>query len=386
MNSKKYNYLEKTENALKSSDAEHVYIHVPFCIKKCNYCSFVSFTNIAEYEDIYTDALCSEISQSGSHNLIRTVYIGGGTPNILKISSLEKIVSALKKSFKISEDAEFTMEFNPKLSDINYIKEAKNIGINRVSLGAQSFNDDILKILGRLHNSRDTINAYEDVRKADIHNVSMDLMYGIFGQTFNMLENDTEFLSKLEPEHISTYGLKIEKNTPFEKFDKSNLPDEDLCADMYMKISEILSNAGYVHYEISNFAKPDRYSRHNTAYWKAKEYFGFGVSAHGYLNKIRYQNSFNINEYIKNPLQKEILEINDKNALKEEYIMLGLRLKEGINLNKLKTDFDYDLYNKKRDFINSITMTGHAVLDNELLFLTEKGFLISNYIIAELLA
>ena len=368
-----------------NNNSRSVYIHVPFCVKKCNYCNFISFTSVSAYEDIYVDALCREIAAFKNDNFIETVYLGGGTPNILKINSLEKIISALKNSFVLSDNAEFSMEFNPKLSDRAYIKSVEELGINRISLGAQSFNDDILKTLGRIHNVKDTLDMVDILNSLDISNYSLDLIYGVFGQSMELLKSDLLMIKQIYPKHVSTYGLKIEKGTPFYSYSKANLPDEDLCADMYLMISDELRQANYEHYEISNFAREGTISKHNMTYWKNNEYYGFGTSAHGYLNKIRYKNADNIAEYIENPLRKIIISENERTDVLEEKIMLGLRTSAGINLEDIKKDFGFDLASQKSDFLKQIISSEHAVLAKNKLSLTEKGFLISNYIIAELM-
>ena len=373
------------QNFLNNS-AKSIYIHIPFCIKKCNYCSFISYTNINNYEDDYTKALCKEIEAFKDDKVINTAYIGGGTPNLLKTSNLEKIISGLNKSFNFSSDVEFTMEFNPKISELGYIKHAKELGINRISIGAQSFNDKILKTLGRIHSAQDTLNLIKNIHNANILNYSLDLIYGIFGQNLTDLKSDLEIIKELRPKHISTYGLKIEKNTPFYNFPQNNLPDEDMCADMYLLISDTLRHAGYIHYEISNFAISGCHSKHNMTYWKGEEYYGFGIAAHGYLNSTRYKNTDNLNEYINNPLKKQVLSINTPKDFLEEKIFLGLRTCDGILLSEIKDIFGVDLLSQKRNFINQIIENKHAILDNERLYLTEKGFLISDYIISELIS
>lgn len=370
---------------LLNNNAKNIYIHIPFCLKKCNYCNFVSCTNIKEYEDLYVEKLCMEIKKFSSQNPIETVYFGGGTPNLLSCSNVEKIISVLSKSFSFSKDLEFTMEFNPKLSSRAYLKDVFSLGVNRISLGAQSFNDDILKVLGRIHNVASVYSMVEDLESVGFDNYSLDLIYGVFGQNMQILKNDLMQIKKISPKHVSTYGLKIEKGTPFDNFDKSNLPDEDLCAEMYLFISEELNQAGYLHYEISNFAKRGFVAKHNLTYWKNNEFYGFGAAAHGFLNACRYKNSDNIASYILNPFEKEILSDNEIADTLEETIFLGLRTMYGIDLMHLKEKFEYDLFVIKKDFIQELLANNYAKFDNNKLSLTENGFLISNDIIAKLL-
>ena len=368
-----------------NNDAQSIYMHIPFCKRKCNYCAFVSFTNIETFEEQYVDALCEEINSFKEQKTIKTIYFGGGTPNLLSIKSVEKIFSTISESFAIEQDAEITMEFNPKLSDINYFKEIKNIGINRISLGVQSFQEDILKTLNRIHTKQEALLTIDNIQKAGFTNFSIDLMYGIFGQNIRMLKNDLEIIKTLSIPHISTYGLKIEKNTPFAKFNKTTLPDEDACADMYLLIADELEKQGFIHYEISNFAKPNFQSRHNSTYWKNEEYYGFGVGAHGYLNKIRYEKPIIIQDYLQNPMSFKVTSSNSFKDILEEKIFLGLRLKEGINLDELKNEFSFDLLKERKCEIKKFIDNGYVNLNENRLSLTTKGFLISNYIIGELL-
>jgi len=370
---------------LRNSKANSIYIHIPFCKQKCNYCAFISFTNIKEFENLYINSLINEIKEFKTENEIKTIYLGGGTPNLLSLKSIEEIFDTISNNFKITSNAEITMEFNPKISDLQYFKDIKSTGINRISLGAQSFNNKILQTLNRIHSKEDTLNTIKNIELAGFSNYSLDLIYGIFNQTLEDVKNDLDIIKKISPPHISTYGLKIEQGTPFEKYDLKNLPDEDLNADMYTLISDVLTQSGYNHYEISNFSKENYQSQHNLTYWHANEYFGFGVAAHGYINNIRYKNSDSLEEYINNPLKKCIITKNTTQDFFEEYVMLGLRLKEGINFNYIKEKFDIDLIKNKNEQFENFVSEGYGKFANDRFYLTTKGFLISNYIINELL-
>ena len=347
---------------LLNSTSQSIYIHIPFCKRKCNYCSFISFTKIENYEEKYINALCKELKFFKTSNEIKTIYLGGGTPNILSIKSLEQIFTSLQQNYKIVPETEITMEINPALSNLQYFKELKNLGVNRLSIGAQSFDDKILKILNRIHTSKEIFETMDLVQKAGFTNYSIDLIYGIFTQKITDIEKELEIIKSLNLKHVSTYGLKIEENTPFAKFDKKNLPTEEECADMYTLISEKLSKQGFVHYEISNYAKPNFESKHNLAYWQNKEYYGFGTAAHGFLNKIRYKNTSNLKKYIKNPIEKEIICTNTAQDIYEENIFLGLRLKNGINLDEIKKRFGIDLLSKKEQKIKDLITNGYAKL------------------------
>ncbi len=371
---------------LLNSKAKSIYIHIPFCKRKCNYCSFTSFTNLSQYENSYVVALCKEIENFNSKGTIETIYLGGGTPNLLSLENIEKILTKIEENFHIAHMPEITIEINPAISNGRYFKELKKLGINRLSLGVQSFNEKILKILNRLHTTKEVFETIKKIENAEIKNYSIDLIYGIFYQTLEDIENDLKIIKRINPKHISTYGLKIEKNTPFEKYDQSKLPSEDLCYEMYMKISNELEKEGFVHYEISNFAKPEFEAKHNLTYWQNEEYIGLGVAAHGYLNNIRYKNLSNLEKYIENPLNKEIININTLSDTMEEEIFLGLRLRKGINLKIIKEKYGRDLLKSKGESINKFVENNYARLENETFHLTTKGFVISNYIISEILA
>ncbi len=368
---------------MKREPAKSIYIHIPFCKSKCYYCAFISFCDKFDKEDNYINTLTREIANS-EKSTIDTIYFGGGTPNSLKIQSVEKIFDAVNKNFKINPNAEITIESNPKLSSKSYFKELKNFGVNRISLGIQSFNDKILKSLNRIHTKQDALDTITLLKDIGFKNISIDLIYGM--QRMSDLEKDLRLVKTLDLQHISTYGLKIEKGTFFEKHPPALLANEDLNADMYLKISEELEKQGFIHYEISNFAKEGYYSRHNNTYWKAKEYYGFGLAAHGYLNGIRYENKTDFDDYLKNPLEKKSEIQNTRDDLYEEYIMLGLRLKEGIDLKVLEKEFAMDFLKEKNDLIKKFMANGFLEKNKNRVNLTIKGFLISNYIICELLA
>ncbi len=367
---------------MKKEKAKSIYIHIPFCKSKCYYCAFISFCDKFDREEEYIKALLKEI-KSGEAGDVDTIYFGGGTPNSLKLQSIEKIFTALNKIFKVNDNAEITFEANPKLSDKKYFEELKNFGVNRISLGVQSFNDEILKSLNRIHTKQAALDTINLLKNIGFKNISIDLIYGM--QRMSDLEEDLKIVKTLDLQHISTYGLKIEKGTFFEKHPPKLLADEDLNADMYLKISEELEKQGFIHYEISNFAQEGFYSRHNNTYWKSKEYYGFGLAAHGYLNGIRYENQTDFDKYLKDPLQKKSQVENNEKDFYEEYIMLGLRLKEGIDLQFIKNKFNVDFWLEKNDLLKKFIESGFMEKNESQINLTVKGFLISNYIIGELL-
>lgn len=373
-------------NELVNTNCKSIYIHIPFCKRKCNYCAFVSFTNIDEFEEKYTNALIKELNSYTISANIKTIYLGGGTPNLLSINNWEKIFDCINKKFSFVNNPEITMEFNPALSNKNYLTQIKSFGVNRISIGVQSFQENILKTLNRLHTKQEALQMINWAQTIGFKSHSIDLIYGIFGQTEQALKQDLKILKSLNIPHISTYGLKIEEGTPFEKFDKSNLPTEEACEKMYLLISNYLEEIDYTHYEISNFSKENHQSQHNLTYWHNEEYLGIGTGAHGYINGIRYQKPNTIKEYIKNPLFCAILNKNTTEDFFEETIFLGLRLKEGIDLTQIKDKFHIDLYKNKKTVIDKFINNNLAKLENNKLSLTTKGFLLSNYIIGEILS
>ena len=355
---------------------ESVYIHIPFCKSKCKYCSFVSF-NKPELIVGYIYSLLKEINDNYNGESLKTLYFGGGTPSLIPVNLLEKVV----KKFNFSNSCEITTELNPDDISEEYLEGLKRIGINRISIGSQSFDDKILELIGRRHNSEQIINSVEIAKKAGFDNVSLDLIYGLPNQTTESLKYDLETIINLDIQHVSTYGLKIEENSYFGSHVPDNLPDDDMQADMYEQINEFLEKNGYLRYEVSNFAKIGYESRHNLNYWNNGEYYGFGVSAHGYVDGIRYSNHVTIEKYMENPnLHKYGKFLTEKEKLEEE-IFLGFRKTEGININiineRYKIDFEkkYEkILEKYSDYIEK-TDIGYR--------LNLQGVLLSNIILAD---
>lgn len=354
-----------------------VYIHIPFCKSKCKYCSFVSFVE-NDCINSYIKALFDEIKYRYNNELIRTLYFGGGTPSVLQIEYIEKIFSC----FKYSNTAEITLEINPDDSDLNYLKNLKSLGINRLSFGVQSFNEQILQEIGRRHASKDVFKAIENSRDAGFENISIDLIYGLPEQTLGILKNDIENAIDLEIEHISTYGLKIEEPSFYYFHTPKNIPDDDLQTDMYIMINENLKSAGFNRYEISNFTKSGHESRHNMNYWNNAEYYGFGVSAHGYEKGIRYSNFSDIKKYISNPLVHENEHIVSKQEQLEEEIFLGMRREIGINTKEINQKFNIDFNTKYSEILKKYIPQYIIPTTNGYKF-TLDGVLLSNNILAE---
>lgn len=359
---------------------EHAYIHIPFCIRKCNYCSFISGFNI-ELKDSYLSALKQEIEENYKGERLKTIYIGGGTPSLLESEDIKEILS----HFKYNADSEITLEANPETVTQEKFSGYKKIGINRISLGVQTFDNNLLKLIGRKHSEKDILNAVSIIKNAGVSNISIDLIYGLPSQTIEGFTKDIEKAIELNTNHISTYGLKIEENSFFFNNMPENIPDDEVQSKMYLKLCKILRNNSFHHYEISNFAKEGYNSKHNTAYWLNKEYYGFGLNASGYENNVRYRNTSKMEEYLKNPLIKEDREIlNEKDTMENE-IFLALRLKEGVNIKELNEKYNIDFLEKYKNIIKKYENTGLTELKNGFYSLSEKGFLLSNEIMSEFL-
>lgn len=359
---------------------EHAYIHIPFCIRKCHYCSFVSGFNI-ELKDRYFSALKKEIKGKYKGETLKTIYIGGGTPSLLSFEDINSILC----EFNYSPNAEITLEANPETVTLEKFLAYKKAGINRISLGVQTFDNNLLNLIGRKHTKNDILNAVSIIKKAGFNNISIDLIYGLPTQTFEGFVKDIEQAIELDTNHISTYGLKIEKNSFFYNNMPDNIPNDEMQANMYLKLCEILKKNNFNHYEISNFAKEGYESKHNSAYWQNKEYYGFGLNSSGYEENRRYKNTSVMDEYMKNPFNQDESEIISAKTTMENEIFLALRLKKGINIKKLNEKYNIDFVEKYKNIIKKYENSGLTEIENGFYRLSEKGFLLSNEIMSEFL-
>ena len=371
-----------------------IYVHVPFCRSKCQYCDFYSLcTKEDKIIDGYLDAVCDHIKEAGElapGYWGDTIYFGGGTPSFFGADGMATILTAVRRSFDVDNNAEITFEANPDSVSDKLLKRLRAEGFNRVSLGIQTDDDEVLRKLGRPHTFANAVTAYHRIRKAGFRNVSVDLMYGLPGQTLRAWRETLEHVLTLNPEHISCYGLKVEEGTPlYEYRDYAKLPDDDAQADMYLSAVELLKAYGYGQNEISNFARKGLYSKHNMKYWTGGEYLGFGPSASSDFAGKRFTLCRSVQEYIsgiKN--QDQIIDEVQEIPLREragEYLMLRLRTFNGINAEDYERNFLLpfapleDILEKNRDF-------GYAVrTEDGRWHLTPKGFLLSNTIISDLL-
>ena len=360
---------------------KNAYIHIPFCVKKCNYCAFVS-CNKLQRKKAYIEALLKEIKSNYKGEKLNTIYFGGGTPSLLTIEEIKSVIEC----FNFSSDTEVTLEVNPNKLRMEYLKQLKSIGVNRLSIGAQTFDSKILKFIGRLHSPFDIESAVKNARNVGFDNISLDLIYGLPSQTLQGFKDSLNKVVELDVEHVSLYGLKIEEGTAFEKMQLNDLPDDDMQADMYLLAGDVLRNAGYEKYEISNFAKKGFYSKHNLNYWGANTYYGFGCGAHGYVDDIRYENQVDLESYIQNPLIRlstTKLSVEEKI---EEFVFLGFRKAEGIDIEKLKQEYDYDFEQMNYKSLQKFLSSGHVVKTKNGYAFSDEGFLLSNEILCEFLA
>ena len=372
-----------------ATDRLGLYVHIPYCVRKCNYCDFCSLPKgQAGVPDPYVDRLCREISDYSLRvtRRIDTVYFGGGTPSLLSPVQMERIMSTIRQTFDISPSAELTFEANPGTLTDEKSEAFYNLGFNRVSLGLQSIHENEMKTLGRIHTYDEFLASYRMLRRTGFNNISVDLMYGIPHQTIQSFRQTLTELISLSPEHISVYGLMIEEGTPFyEKRDSLPLPSLDSECDMYELAGELLSRAGYEHYEISNYARDGYRSRHNTLYWRLGEYIGVGAAAHSFFGGKRYFNTDNVEEYILSDGITDAGEVKSESELAYEYAMLGLRLKDGISLLEYESRFGTSFIQGKEDKINRLCDAGLITLSGDRLALSERGFYLSNSILVEIL-
>ncbi|WP_308856667.1 radical SAM family heme chaperone HemW [uncultured Oscillibacter sp.] len=370
-----------------------LYIHVPFCKQKCIYCDFYSLPHQESRMDDYTAAVCAHLTETApfaAGHLVDTVYIGGGTPTYLGPDRLGKILKTVHKKYRVAKDAEITLEANPdSAGDWKALRALRRAGVNRVSLGMQSACDEELAAIGRVHTHAQTAAAVEVVRRAGIKNLSLDLIYGLPGQSLERWQENLSAAVALEPEHLSCYGLKVEEGTPlFQRRETFTLPGDDAQADMYLYTVEFLENLGYAQYEISNFARPGKESRHNLKYWHLEEYAGFGPGAHSDFGGVRYAYARDLDAYIRGvatgaPMLSESERIPplDRDT---EYVMLGLRLRQGLDPKEFERRFRRR-FNCFVPFLEQCRQNGYACEEEGRWHLTPKGFLVSNQIIGGML-
>lgn len=357
---------------------KNAYIHIPFCKSKCKYCSFISYPTL-ELKEQYLSALHKEIQYFYENEPLETLYIGGGTPSILEIDEVKNIIG----NFTFTENAEITMELNPESLDYEYLSGLKNAGINRISIGCQTFDDEILKFIGRRHNSEQVKVSVKLAQKAGFDNISLDFIYGLPSQSIEKFISDLKTAINLGVQHISLYGLKIEDGCYFTSHLPENLPDGDMQADMYLNAIKVLASSGYGHYEISNFAQAGHESRHNLNYWDNNSYYGFGIAAHGYKDGVRYSNYEDFDTYFKFPHIHNLTHRVDKTEQLEEEIFLGFRKMKGLNVKDINQKFGIDFETKYKSVLQKYLVSEHILKTQKGYKFSDEGVLVSNYILAD---
>lgn len=363
-----------------------LYIHIPFCARKCDYCDFVSFAGCDAQFERYVDALIREMEKySGTE--IDTVFIGGGTPSVLPPHLISKICDAINANFELADDVEWTMEINPGTVTPEKINAMLMGGVNRVSVGVQSFNDDELRAVGRIHNSREAISTVIELSSAGFLNISIDLIASLPYQTDESFKKTLATAVSLPTTHISVYSLIIEDGTPIkEKYDSGEytMPDDDTDRDLYSFTAEFLAQYGFERYEISNYAKPFCKSRHNLKYWDCDEYIGIGVASHSYIDGVRSYNTSDLSDYL-NGVTRVGEDTLDKTDKMGEFMMLGLRKTQGVDKNEFKSRFGCFPDEIWGDTLEKFITAGFMTETDRFYALTEKGLNVSNSIMCEFL-
>ena len=376
-----------------------LYLHIPFCVKKCNYCDFLSAPTKEETRTAYVDALLEEIRgfEDPEDYEVVTVFFGGGTPSILPGQEIFRIMEALRKKFSFRKGAEITLEANPGTVDKEKLSCYKKAGINRLSFGLQSADAEELKKLGRIHTWEKFLESFQLAREAGFSNINVDLMSALPGQTKESWEKTLRQVLALQPEHISAYSLIIEEGTPFyqlyekdvERRDAGEepelLPSEEEERAMYEATGRILKEQGYLHYEISNYAKPGRECRHNLGYWQRRDYLGFGLGASTLLNPVRYKNTEDLEAYLGGDFSKKEFFVLTKDNQIEETMFLGLRVLEGVSKEKFREQFSCELRVVYRKELEKLEQEGLLEEEGDFVRLTSRGIDLSNPVLAEFL-
>lgn len=406
-----------------------IYVHIPFCVKKCNYCDFLSFPGSSGYDEAaesYVAALRKELKSyasgaeqtvitgidGGSHPVsfdpdwyhVESVYIGGGTPSVLDPRHICRVMDDITGLMHVDSDAEITIECNPGTADSDKFRAYKSCGINRLSLGLQSTHDRLLKILGRIHTYDEFLTQYDAARSAGFTDINVDLMSALPTETYEEYCEDLERITSLSPEHISSYSLILEEGTPFynDKKIRSELPEEELDLKMYHETSKMLRTCGYERYEISNYSRPGMESRHNSGYWTGRAYAGLGLGASSYIfhessdgnsdhnistSYLRYKNTDRMSDYISDPVhhvKQEVYELSLKDRI-EEYMFLGLRMTKGVSISEFRRRFGKPMQEVYGKVTDEYVRRGLLTVNGDRLMLTDSGVDISDSIFVDLM-
>lgn len=359
-----------------------IYVHIPFCVRKCLYCDFVSYVTTEEVRAAYVARLLKDIAEADVKETVDTVYIGGGTPSVLEAKDICMIMDAIRERFALTDDCECSMEVNPGTVSTEKLISYRKAGINRLSIGLQSCDDKELETLGRIHSCEMFLDAYRMAREAGFENINIDLMSAIPGQTKESYKETLQKVLQLKPEHISAYSLIVEEGTPFADMEL-NLASEEDERCMYYETDRLLSDAGYVRYEISNYALPGCECRHNIRYWTGKEYLGFGVAAASFYKGCRSKNAAGLDAYIANgPESEESVMLTDEDAM-EEFFYLGLRMCGGVEEEAFLRRFGMYPQEVYGDVLEKHVRDGLLVREDGRIRLTSRGIDVSNYVLCD---
>lgn len=374
---------------MKGCSMLELYIHIPFCIRKCNYCDFLSFPETESGIAQYCHALKEEIKRTGDQAEgigVRSVFIGGGTPSILEAEQITEIMTCIRNDFSIEKNAEITIESNPGTLNAEKLNCYHELGINRLSIGLQSTDDDCLRRLGRIHTFQEFEKNYEQARKSGFQNINIDLMSGLPGQSLRGYEDTLNRVTELKPEHISSYSLIIEEGTPFYKSDSvlQQLPDEDTERKMYERTKEILAQQGYERYEISNYARQGRECIHNLGYWEQVPYLGMGLGASSFYNGARFSNERNFRKYLSTPYlpfehREDYVQVSREEQM-EDTMIFGLRKMKGISVSEFEREFGTPIWEMYGSVIERYSNLGLLIQEGDVLRLTDAGIDVSNRI------
>ena len=374
----------------KENSPMEIYIHIPFCIRKCDYCDFLSGPSGPEEQADYVQALLREIQavEEGEGRSVSSIFIGGGTPSVLDERLLGDILREIRNRFKMEEDAEITIEVNPGTANIGKLQAYREMGINRLSIGLQSPEDRELKILGRIHNYGQFLETYQEARTVGFDNINIDLMSAIPDQTYEGWVKNLRTVAELEPEHISAYSLIVEEGTPFAAR-KLNLPDEDTEYNMYEATAQILKEYGFEQYEISNYARKGRECRHNVGYWTRQDYLGFVLGASSLYGKERFANTADMKKYLENSKNPEKIREKEPSLTREdemaEFMFLGLRMTKGISKADFQRCFGCTIESVYGEVLEKYESMELLVEKDGRIFLSREGIHVSNSIMAEFL-
>ena len=374
----------------KENSPVEIYIHIPFCIRKCDYCDFLSGPSGPKEQADYVQALLREIQavEEGEGRSVSSIFIGGGTPSVLDERLLGDILKEIRNRFKMEEDAEITIEVNPGTANIGKLQAYREMGINRLSIGLQSPQDRELKILGRIHNYEQFLETYQEARTVGFDNINIDLMSAIPDQTYEGWVKNLRTVAELEPEHISAYSLIVEEGTPFAAR-KLNLPDEDTEYNMYEATAQILKEYGFEQYEISNYARKGRKCRHNVGYWTRQDYLGFGLGASSLYGKERFANTADMKKYLENSRNPEKIREKEPSLTREdemaEFMFLGLRMTRGIAKSDFQEIFGCTIESIYGDVLKKYEALELLQEKDDRIFLSRKGIHVSNSVMSEFL-